>query len=251
MRMRPSRRLLLVSAVLGIALAFHAPLRRGAVSVARFPFTVLKAAVGTVLAIPRLPLLLRDDRRLRVELMQRQLEVAALREQLHLAARTQALRDGTPEHTSEGIVASVIGRSAIPTQHTVLLDRGAREGLRLDGVILDAGGMAGRIVEVHARTALALLLTDSESRVGARLARSRETGLLAGRGRGRCELIYLDAEADATEGDEVVTAGLGGPFPKGLRLGRVSRLIRDEASGAASAWVEPAAEACRRKKRCF
>ena len=53
--------------------------------------------------------------------------------------------------------------------------------------------------------------------------------------------MYLDADAQLEPGDRVVTAGLGGPFPKGLLLGTVVRVTRQELSGSAYAVVAPAA----------
>ena len=83
------------------------------------------------------------------------------------------------------------------------------------------------------------MLTDPESRVAGVVERSRETGLLVGQGNGACELLYLDPDADVKEGDRVVTAGLGGPFPKGLVLGVVTRVIKEEETGTLRAAVRP------------
>ena len=81
--------------------------------------------------------------------------------------------------------------------------------------------------------------------MAALVERSRETGLVVGRGSGVCELIYLDQDADVQEGDRILTAGLGGTFPKGLVLGTVTRVVRDETSGSARAIVAPAAHLSR------
>ncbi|MBI2174326.1 MAG: hypothetical protein HYU33_03940, partial [Candidatus Omnitrophica bacterium] len=81
---------------------------------------------------------------------------------------------------------------------------------------------------------------DSESRIGGLIERSREMGLLVGRTRGVCELIYLDADADVQEQDRVVSAGLNPQTPKGLLLGTVHRVIRDPLRGMTKAEVIPA-----------
>ena len=216
------------------------PLRGALLTVLRFPFTAARTAVSAVRLLPRLPSLSRENDRLRAELAQRHFETAHLREQLrHVQKRQALLTDAALPR--RGIVALVLSRSTLPTQQTVWLDKGGRDGLTVDSVILDAAGVVGRVTELHPSSALVTLLTDPESRAAALVERSRETGLLMGRGRGQCELIYLEAQADLKAGDRVVTAGLGGPFPKGLLLGRVVRVVRDEPSGAASAWVAPAA----------
>ena len=234
-----SSRLLLLSALLGAVLIVHRPYRYAALTVLRLPFTVVKGGVGILVALPQLPTLSRENAALRSELMQRQLESAQLREALRQSQQAQTLLSAV--HATESQVAAVIGRSTLPTQQLVLLDRGSHQGLTREGIIVDATGVIGRIIEVHPATSLVMLLTDPESRVAAIVERSRETGLLVGQGQGRGEFIYLDVHADIEEGDRVVTAGLGGPFPKGLLLGTVVKVMRDEQSGAASAWVSPAA----------
>ncbi len=236
----PSRSFLMSLLLLGTVLIFQEPARGGTIFVLRLPFTLLKACLNIALLLPRLPSVIHEDEQLRSSLIQRGLEIAQLRELVRKSQQADALVNAAP--TSGGIVATVIGRSTIPTQQTVLLDKGKRHGITLDGVVVDASGVIGRVVELHRTSSLAMLLTDSESRVAALVERSRETGLLTGRIRGQCELVYLDAHADIEVGDRVVTAGLGGPFPKGLLLGKVIQVIRDEESGSASAWVDPAAE---------
>lgn len=234
-----SPRTLLLSALLGAVVLLHGPYRRGALTLLRLPFTVVKGSVNALLALPQLPALSHENASLRAELMQRQLESAQLREALRQSQQA-ALLLNTP-HTPQGLIAAVIGRSTLPMQQTVLLDRGARHGLTSDSIIVDAAGVIGRVIEVHPATCLVMLLTDPDSRVAALVERSREAGLLVGKGYGQGELIYLDAQADIQEGDRIVTAGLGGPFPKGLLLGTVARVARHEQSGSASAAVSPAA----------
>ena len=188
--------------------------------------------------LPHLPSLERDNAQLRMELVERQLELAKLQEALRHTAQRQALLQLAP--SGQGIVAQIIGRSTIPTQQTVLLDRGQESGLVVDSLVINTAGIIGRVTELYQGSAMVLLLTDPESRVAAMVDRSRETGLLVGRGLGQCELIYLDGHADLQEGDRVVTAGLNGSFPKGLLLGTIVRIVRDEQLGTASAWVSPA-----------
>ena len=213
--------------------------RSTTLTIVRLPFTVLTAAVRIVFMLPRLPALSDEQAALHAALARQEMENAQLREALrHLEHGEALLKTLSPIH---GTVAPVIGRSLLPTQQTVLLGRGRRDGLVPDGIVLEAHGVIGRIIEVHPDTALVLLLTDADSRVAGLVVRSRETGLLVGRGQAELELAYVDPDADIIEGDAVVTAGLGGPFPKGLPLGTVVRVARDVASGLSRVRVRPAA----------
>ena len=234
----PPRLLVLGALAVGAVLVLHDPVRRNTLAVLRFPFTVVTTAVDVFRELPRLPSLARDNSALRAELLQRQLEVARLEEVVRRADQATALAATPP---SEGVMANVIGRSLIPTQHTILLDRGERQGLVLGAAVVHASGVVGRITELHPASALVTLLTDPESRVAGLVERSRETGLLIGQGHGSCELIYLDSGADIKEGDRIVTAGLGGLFPKGLLLGTVARVVKEEETGTLRASIRPAA----------
>lgn len=226
-------------------LVFHETLRHSTLTVLRLPFTVVKGAVAALLALPRLPLLREEHEQLRLQLLRQQVSLAGVQEALRQADAGQSLTEALPPGAPPGIVASVIGRSLLPTQQTVLLNRGAADGLAMGSVIVDVEGVIGRVLDVQPTTCLVLLLTDPESRLAGLVERSRETGLLVGQGQGRCEFIYLDADADLVEGDRVVTAGLGGSFPKGLLLGTVQRILRDDTLGTTTAIVRPGARLSR------
>ena len=159
---------------------------------------------------------------------------------------TGRLRWSASAHTAAwpsagGQLAGALARSPLPTQQTLLIDRGRRHGISEAGLVVDAQGVVGRVLEAHAATALVLLLTDPNSRIAALVERSRETGLLIGRGFYECQLTYLGLDADIQAGDRVVTAGLGGAVPKGLLLGTVTKVERLERFGATRATIRPAA----------
>ena len=238
-RVRYPRVRLISLLLLGAVLVLQEPVRRSTLVLLRFPFTLTKTSAIALLTLPQLPGLAEENARLRAELAQQQLALAQLHETLRHLQQGQALLRSAQTH--EGIPASVIARSTVPSQQTVVIDKGSHDGLTMESVIVDASGVIGRVTELHDAASLVLLLTDSESRVAGLIERSRESGLLVGRGRGQCELIYLDVDADIAEGDRVLTAGLNGSFPKGLLLGMITRVIRDQLTGSTSAWVRPAA----------
>lgn len=244
---QPSRQVFLSGLLLVTLLTFHEPIRHQMLASLRFPFTFLRACVTALFTLPKFPALVHENLALRTELMRRQAELAQWQEAARRAQEAQGLAEqsaagarGEPGALS-GIVAEVIGRSLVPTQQTVWIDQGQQQGLALDEAVVDAFGVVGRVAELHSTTALVMLLTDPDSRVAAMVDRSREAGLLVGRGQGMCELIYLDVDADLQEGDRVVTAGLGGSFPKGLPLGTIVRITRNEQAGTAWASVRPEA----------
>ena len=229
---------LIVIVLLGAGVFLHQPLRRMLLTIFRLPLSVTESLLGTLLELPHLPSVVHDTAALRSELTVRQLEAARLREAVRHLTRSKELNRAF-EQTS-GQVASIIGRTMIPTQHLVVLDRGSRDGVVRESALLDVAGVVGRVIEVHSTTSLAMLVTDPNSRIACLVERSRESGLLVGTGESLCRLLYLDLDADLVVTDRVVTAGLGGPFPKGIVLGMVVKVVRDERHARLTAWVRPA-----------
>lgn len=234
---RPRSLLLLILCV-GVALGAHRPLRRAAYRVLRWPLTVAERVLSTVVWLPDVPALSRQQTEFRTAFAAQQVELIRLRETVRQLTRATELKGQAP--SAVGPVAAVIGRTIIPTQHVIVLNRGARQGVTPQSLWLDVDGVVGRTIEVQSGTSLAMLLTDPDSRVAAMVERSRESSLLIGTGGSWCQLVYLDLEADVTVGDRVVTAGLGSVFPKGLTLGTVTKVIRRDSESTTLAWVKPA-----------
>jgi rod shape-determining protein MreC len=134
------------------------------------------------------------------------------------------LRQALPLQT---IAGEVIARDGVPWFRTILVDKGTADGVDLDDPVIGSSGVVGRVIAVGSRAAKVQLLVDRDSGVGARIERSRVTGVIAGQvgnantGSTDLQLKYVPALADVVVGDVVVTSGLDGIFPKGLVIGRV------------------------------
>ena len=73
--------------------------------------------------------------------------------------------------------------------------------------------------------------------------RSRARGIVRGTGDRRLEFEFVVRGDDVQAGDVVITSGVGGVYPKGLRIGVVVEVAADERAAAAHARrVEPAVD---------
>ncbi|MCM2357336.1 MAG: rod shape-determining protein MreC [Geobacteraceae bacterium] len=126
------------------------------------------------------------------------------------------------------VAASVIGEDGSPWFKTIVIDRGAADGLREGLPVVASDGVVGQLVKVAAGSSRVLLLTDHASGVAGIVQRSRARGVVKGKGGGRCSLDFTLREEDVKVGDIVVTSGIGGVFPKGLPLGEVTMVKKGE-----------------------
>lgn len=123
--------------------------------------------------------------------------------------------------------AQVIGEDASSWARTVTIDKGTRAGLRNGLPVVAAEGVVGRIIKVAPNSSRVLLITDASSAIAALIQRTRTRGVARGRGV-KLSLDYALRDADIEVGDLLVTSGMGGVFPKGLTLGSVETVEREE-----------------------
>lgn len=119
------------------------------------------------------------------------------------------------------VTGVVLADSGSPFRQSVLLNVGARDGVRDGWATMDGIGLVGRISGVGNRTSRVILLTDSNSRIPVTTQPSGQRGLLSGDNTARPPLEFIEKPDLVRPGDQVVTSGDGGVFPAGLLVGTV------------------------------
>jgi len=190
-----------------------------------------------------------DLRDLRTENQHLQGEVAVLKrrieqmqEQALETQRLQRLLALKEASAARFLTARVVGKDATNWFKTVLLDRGSRDGVRRNQPVVAPDGLVGRIVEVTVTTARVQLLTDPVSAVGGLIQRTRVTGIVSGNLGAGTRVTYLPLLADVAVGDEVLTSGMGGVFPKGIPVGRITSVERRSGALFQEAALRPSAD---------
>ncbi len=118
-------------------------------------------------------------------------------------------------------VASVIGRDPSPWFKTIMIDKGSADGLFKGMPVLVAEGIVGQIVSASESYSRVLLITDRSSAIDALVQNSRTRGIFRGNNTENCSFEYVLRKDDINPGDIIVSSGLDGIFPKGLRIGKV------------------------------
>ena len=134
------------------------------------------------------------------------------------------------------IPCNVISRNISGWWTTVRLGKGRKEGIEPNHAVISPDGLVGKTTEVSASTSEVLLLSDPACRVSAKLGRINVFGLVRGagsnlKGHPRARMEFINKDVEVRIGDEVVTSGLSGSgavFPKGVHIGYVDNVHRDE-----------------------
>jgi rod shape-determining protein MreC len=148
--------------------------------------------------------------------------------------------------------AHVIGRDPNSFVQTIVIDKGARDGVRDGKVVVAAGrvslpfqtgaesrsddlvvvqGIVGRVIETGPNYARVLLISDLSSAVNVFVQGTQAEGLLAGQGLGNLVLKYVRQGERIAPGMILLTSGLGGTFPRGLGVGIITEVqTKDQAT---------------------
>ncbi len=143
-------------------------------------------------------------------------------------SRLRELVDFRSSVRHDVVAAEVIGHDPSHWFKTIIIDKGESEGIKKGLPVIVAEGIAGQVSDVSSHYAKVLLITDRNSAVDALVQRNRARGVIKGDSPDQCSLKHALRKHDINVGDAVVSSGVDGVFPKGLRIGNVSKVIKHD-----------------------
>lgn len=137
------------------------------------------------------------------------------------------------------IAAEVIGRDSSRWFNTIIVNRGKSSGVDLNYPVIVPQGIVGQIIDVSKEYSKVLLITDRTSGVDSLVQKTRRRGVVSGTGGNICELKYLLRKFGVENGDHIITSGMDGVFPKGLRVGSIIGIERKSSGIFQNVKVQP------------
>lgn len=146
------------------------------------------------------------------------------------------------------VSAAVMSRTPSSWQQQLVINKGQTSGIKKDMPVLSGGGLIGRVAEVNKTNSKVELLSDtSESSNRFSIVINGTdgksvNGIITGYNARTNELIMgqVTSTAKIKKGAKVVTNGMGGITPKGLYVGKVSRIGKDDYGLAKKVYIKPA-----------
>jgi rod shape-determining protein MreC len=181
-----------------------------------------------------------ENERLQSQVAQLQNQLTEYHEAYLENLRLRRLLDFKTTIKTEAVPAQVVVHDPTGWFQTLIVDKGAQDGVQADMPVVNDEGVVGRIMEVSDRYSRVLLITDPANSVDGMIERNRIRGILAGKDPATCFLKYVRGNFDVQTGDVVVTSGKDGIYSKGLRLGRVRGVFKDPVALFQTVEVEPA-----------
>lgn len=135
-------------------------------------------------------------------------ELLQFKEQLHL----------------ESVVARVIATDVSTEFRAVRINRGSNAGIKKGMAVITHEGVVGRVLRTTGTTSDVVTILDLLSAVDTVIERSRARGVVEGLTEEFCSLKFTLRTDDIQVGDQLISSGLGGIFPKGVPVGVVSKV---------------------------
>jgi rod shape-determining protein MreC len=168
-----------------------------------------------------------ENRGLKQQIERLTLEQVRLSQDADQARRLQALLGFKEQFISLTTAAQVIGGSGSEQSRLIYIDKGYNDGIRPDMAVITSDGVVGKVLHADPASrhvAQVLLIDDQSSGVGAILEKTRLQGILRGTPSGEVMLEKVMSDETVAAGEQVLTSGGDGIFPKGLVVGRVTRV---------------------------
>lgn len=144
--------------------------------------------------------------------------------------RLRAMRESSTRVVQRTMVAEIVRVDLDAYRQRVLINKGTRDGVFRGQAALDANGIYGQVTRAGPVSAEIILITDSEHAIPVMVNRTGARTVAYGMGRsGLLALPYLPQNSDVVAGDLLVSSGLGGVYPPGYPVGKVTTVVRDPA----------------------
>ena len=143
--------------------------------------------------------------------------------------------------------AAVVRRDSSNWSSDLTIDRGTAGGVSVNDCVIDQyGHLIGVVTRADFNTSVVTTILDPTLQMGGRIARTDEDAILMGDFtlmlEGLTKLSFVSEDSKLVTGDQVITSGLGGVYPRGLVVGSIRTLYVEEDGISRHAQVEPAAD---------
>ncbi len=213
----------------------HTVLNQAIIGGFYYPFYRLKAGWELLLTEAE------TNAKLQQSLIEASLQISLYEEALRENARLRAALGFEPPPGYHLVPAKVISVSEYQLPVSVIINRGMRDSLTVNQPVINQEGLIGRISEITPDFAIVQLLTDPSNRVAARVASSREMGIVKYKLKEGMVLDNFPLHGTIAPGDTIISSGLGGVYPPGLIVGTVVKVNRDESKPFCRVNLQPAA----------
>jgi len=162
------------------------------------------------------------------ELEKYETENSELRELLNLSKKYE---------DRDAIAAEIISKEPGMWFDVFTVNRGAKDGIKVNSVVLTHNGLVGKVSEVYENSSKVISILDPSNQIGAKITKTGELVTAVGdinlTEKGLIKINYITSDIPLVSGDVIETsgiAGVDGVYPEGIFIGNVVEVQNEEAA---------------------
>lgn len=185
--------------------------------------------------------LAQENRKLAEEVNQLTVANSQLKTQLQEIQEFKIQQDFVAATGLGAVTAKVIGKNPESNSQSIIINKGSDQGIKVDFPLITADGIiVGKISRVKASSAEAILINDSRSRLAALVQNEAGSkGVVVGEHGLSLKIELIPNNDLIKENDVVITSGLEPTIPRGLVIGKISRILSEPNSFFQTAAIRP------------
>ena len=179
---------------------------------------------GTWHSFTKVAMLEEENKKLRAEIYALREEQGKVNRTLDENRTLRKLLKISEYNKGKIIAAEVSARSPDNWFRSIKVNKGYKNGVKVDMVAITPEGLVGRVVSVSKFTSRIRLVVSEKSSVPSQVVSSGALGVVYGEGKNTCIMKYVEADAEVKVGDKIITSRLGRIYPPGKMIGEVSKI---------------------------
>lgn len=156
--------------------------------------------------------------------------------------RLKQLLNYSDELPQERVMAQVVGWDSANEFKVIRLNRGTKHGVKTMSPVITDQGLVGYVYRATENYSDVLTILDQNNRVDIIVERTRTHGIVEGVFNFKCALKYIMRNEPVEVGDKLITAGVGGIYPKGIKVGMITDITRENFGMTLSIEVVPSVD---------
>ena len=155
-------------------------------------------------------------------------------------SRLRSIKNQMDKNLKNIKIAQITQKDVIPNKKSVQINVGSNYNTKIGQTVMGVNGLLGQVVEVNVYSSKVLLITDNDSNVPAKIARTGQQIIIKGRSQDNLlEISFLPNDSEIESGDLIITSGQANRFIPSLKIGRVVEVIRNEGERFSQVIIKP------------
>ena len=130
----------------------------------------------------------------------------------------------------EVVIAEVISNTQNNWDDVYVINKGKEHGIKTDMAVITIDGLVGYVTEVGEKTSKVVSILDASSSFSALQSETREQVIVKGdlnlKNDNKVKVVEIPLRVEFKSGDVFETSGIGGLYPKGIKIGKATEFIK-------------------------